>query len=133
MTSLEQLISLRDTLFKTITNLEMGLLAEQKKADEFDFFKNDKNFDKNAMDAQSARSLENVKSIKIVLDSEYNKLSEINKQIAGLTGIVIAHGTYPCLIGATPHTWQILSRHLSGNFQHRKCTVCGADEKVGYA
>ena len=120
-------------MFTTITNLEMGLLAEKKKADEFEFFRNDKNFDKAAMDSQAARSLENVKSIQKVLDGEHQKLNELNKQIQSLTGILDAHGTHPCLIGAIPHSWQILARHNSGKFSHRKCTVCGADEKVGYA
>lgn len=133
MSSLEQLVALRDTMYKTITNLQMGLLAEKKKADEFDFFRNDKNFDRDSMDLQAARSLENVKSIQLVLDNENLKLDEINKQIQSLNGILNSHGAKPCLIGAVPHTWQVLARHNSGQFSHRKCTICGADEKVGYA
>lgn len=133
MSTLEQLVALRATMYTTITNLQMGLLAEKKKADEFEFFRNDKNFDKAAMDSQATRSLENVKSIQKVLDDEHVKLFELDKQIQSLTGILGAHGTKPCLIGAIPHTWQILARHNSGQFSHRKCTVCGADEKVGYA
>lgn len=133
MSTLEQLVALRDTMYKTITNLQMGLLAEKKKADEFDFFRNDKKFDRDAMDSQAARSLENVKSIQLVLDSENKKLDDLNAQIQSLNGILNSHGTKPCLIGAVPHSWHILARHNSGQFQHRKCTVCGADEKVGYA
>lgn len=132
MTTLEQLVALRATMYTTITNLEMGLLAEKKKADEFEFFRNDKNFDKAAMDSQAARSLENVKSIQKVLDNEKIKLDELNKQIQDVMGIVTAHGSHSCLIGAVPHTWQVIARHNSGQFSHRKCTICGADEKVGY-
>jgi hypothetical protein len=133
MSTLEQLVALRASMYTTITNLQMGLLAEKKKADEFEFFRNDKNFDKAAMDSQAARSLENVKSIQKVLDEENIRLSELDKQIQNLTGVITAHGTHPCLIGAIPHTWQVLARHNSGQFSHRKCVICNADEKVGYA
>jgi len=130
--SLEQLIELRNAIFKTISNLEMNLVAEKKKAAEFDFFRNDKSFDKDAMDLQIQRSLGNIKSIQQVLDTEHIKLAETNKQISSLTGIINSHQTHLCLIGTVPHSWQTLSRHNSGAFSHRKCTICGTDEKVGY-
>jgi len=131
--SYEQLIALRETIFKTINNLEMNLLSEKKKADECDFFRNDKNFDMEAMDAQAKRSLENVKEIKKVLDEEYVKLNNITDQISKLSGILNDHKSYPCLIGIAPHSWNILARHNSGKFAHRKCTICQTDEKVGYS
>lgn len=130
--SLEQLIVIRDKLLKTISDLEIGLLAEKRKADEYEFFRNDKKFDQTAMDAQVLRSKENIKTIQKVLDIEIVKLERTNQQIQEANKILAAHGTFPCLINAAPHTWHVLSRHPSGNFSHRKCLVCNTSEKVGY-
>ncbi len=131
--SLEQLVVLRDALLNTISNLEMGLRAEKKKADEYEFFRNNKDFNQTAMDEQAARSLDNVKSIKKILDEEKNKLKTVDEEIKNATKIINTHGTHPCLIGAVPHSWKILARHPSGQFQHRECSICGTSEKVGYA
>lgn len=133
MSTLEQLVALRATMYTTINNLEMGMLAETKKANEFDFYKNDKQYDKEAMEEQYSRSMENIKNIKKIISDEKDKLNLLEKEIASVNGLLNQHGTKSCLMGITPHAWQVLARHLSGNFQHRKCTVCNTEEKVGYA
>jgi predicted RNase H-like nuclease (RuvC/YqgF family) len=129
---LEDLIKFRDTLYQTISNLEMSLLMEKKKIDEFEFYKYDKNFDMKAMEEQIIRSQKNVEEIEKVLRNEKEKLETTNKEIAEANKILTLHGTHPCLLGTVPHDWQVLSRHPSGNFSHRKCQVCGTSEKVGY-
>ena len=131
--TLEQLISQRDLLLKTIINLEMGSLSETKKIDEFEFYRNDKNFDKNDIDTQILRSKENLRSIQQVLNSEKDKLEQLNKEISTANQIINAHGIEPCLIGSVPHIWDILAKHPSGNFSHRKCRTCGTSEKVGHS
>jgi len=131
--SIEELITLRSKVSNTILNLEMGLKSEKKKADELDFYRYDKTFDKAAMEEQYSRSLGNIKNIQNILNNEKQKLQDIDKQIKTVNDILNLHGTKPCLAGRVPHTWQVLKRLNSGHFQHRKCTVCNTEEKVGYA
>ena len=131
--SLENLINQRDALLKTVSNLEMGLHQEKKKALEYDFFRNDSNYNQSAMDDQVIRSKENIKNIEKILREEKNKLQQLEKEISQQSNIVNKHGIFPCLLGTIPHTWQILAKHLSGKFSHRVCTVCKTQEKVGYS
>lgn len=129
--SLEQLVILRDKLLETIRDLEMGLFVEKKKIDEYDFYRNDPQYDRDAMDAQAERSRENVRQIKLALVTERNKYKSIEARIVDSKKLVTLHGSHPCLTGAVPHEWDVLARHGSGKFRHRKCRVCGTDEKVG--
>lgn len=129
--TLEQLISERDSMFKTIIDLEIGLRSEKKKIDEFEFYLNDKNFDALAMEAQILRSKLNVKSIQHVLKLEKEKLDLLNKEIDAANELLNNHGIKPCLLGTISHSWDVLARHPSGKFSHRKCRVCGTSEKVG--
>lgn len=136
ITNLEALIAKKNTHLETIKQLEIDRKVEADKSEFYrvtaDLPEGLSEFDPDAMRAQADRSADNVKEFDKVLKREYEAVEKLDTAIKQSNGILEQHGTHACLLGTVPHDWEVLATHPSGAFAHRRCRVCGTEERVGY-